>query len=405
MIKRILPILLAVLLLFAGAAAADTISLDVTVIDADTGNPVDGAVISLFDQTTQTDLSSGTTDSLGKYRKNALESADTYEMSITKDGYLSYTRTLTIPSNVTVTYPCTAELKTNQEPIYFHIMNTSGVGVPEATVTINKGTKKEVSGKTDATGTVRLGLQRGVSNEITITSDEYYNKTLPVTIASGENDYTVIVDRATVSAIITVYNEGNTTISGARVYLNGEFIGVTNERGKCTVPDGTDAGKHILMVNADGYSVYSKEIALTANTHDFEVVVSYLSSSVNINVVTTDGKPIDKAQVYFDGKLTGQTNVDGVFSTTASPGDKIYVSASVDGYSGDAKTLEVAVGTNTVVIEMKQNIPYVLIGIGALAVIIVLLIIILIVTGKRRGGKGRENSRSYTPPTTRRDSL
>lgn len=404
MIKRILPILLAVLLFFAGAAAADTISLDVTVIDADTGDTIDGAVVSLLDLTTGVALTDGTTDATGKYRK-PIEPTDAYEMKVAKDGYLSYTKTLIIPADNSVTYRSTVELKTNREPIYFHITNTSDVGIPKATVTLNKGTKKEITGETDATGTVKLGVERGVVTNISITSDEYYNKTLPVTIASGESDYTIILDRATVSAVITVYNKGNTTVSGARVYLNGEFIGVTNERGKCTVPEGTDAGKHNLMVNADGYSEYSEEITLTANTHDFEVFVSYLSSSVNINVVTTDRKPIDKAQIYFGGKLIGQTNVDGVFSTTASPGEKIHISASVDGYSGDAQTLEVEIGTNTVVIEMIQNIPYVLIGIGALAVIIILLIIILLVTGKKRGGKGKENSRSYAPPSIRRDSL
>ena len=112
--KKTLGILLVVaamaLVCFAGAAAADTISLDVTVRDADSGDALEGALVSLYDETTETELSAGTTNASGIYRKNALESADTYRMDITKDGYLSYTKTIVIPNTITVTYPVTAEL-------------------------------------------------------------------------------------------------------------------------------------------------------------------------------------------------------------------------------------------------------------------------------------------------------
>ena len=115
-------------------------------------------------------------------------------------------------------------------------------------------------------------------------------------------------------------------------------------------------------------------------------------------------RTISTAKIPTPIKTTGTFCSMLIITRLSSPGTKVHISASHEGYSANGVTYTVVPGDdNLVIISMEQNVPVVLIGVGIFAVLIVLLIIVLVISGRRRKPV-KSPPRSYAP-TNKRDSF
>ncbi|MDO5845911.1 MAG: hypothetical protein Q4Q04_03200 [Methanocorpusculum sp.] len=390
MIKRVLIVFLLCSLFIIGAAAVEPTSLSIGVYDASNNYaPVSGASVTLSGPSTTTMYTSS--DGTAKFTVNYLA---TYSAQIAKSGYLTQASSIYVNE-----MPKTAAVYLYQEPkVAIHVVDTAGKSISGATVSVDG---KQV-GTTDANGLIHAAMTRGAYNTVAVSSPAYIAYSESKYIESDRTTLEIILSKSQTSPLILVYDEGKSPLAGAAVSIDGKLVAYSDTYGRAQLSTYT-AGTYLLGVTKDGYQPYSGSIVFSASASDTIVTLNYSNTTVAV-LVAAGSKPLANAVVYFGGEVKGITNSTGLFETAAAPGTKIYVTASLDGYTGDSVLYEVkANAVNTITVSMKENVPTTLIGIGALAVIIVLLIIILVVTGRRRGGK--KASKAHAPPAGKRDSL
>lgn len=339
-IIRILPILLISLVLLTGAVAAvDTTSIEIQVVDsADNQTPIEGAAIVVTGNGITTPIT-GVTNSSGSWSYDGLSSSIEYTATIKKTEYFDNTVTLRGGEIKVV------KLESVLEPITFFVRDVSNNPLEEITITLVNEEGK-TSGVTDASGKLNIGMKRDTNYTVTAGSEYYTYKTETLNLPSSETSYKFVLTRAIVSPVVTVYNEQKNVIKGANVFLNGNAVGTTDEYGKCHLPS-VETGTYPLSVQADGYSLYSKNVTLTQDTNDITVDMSSASASVSITVKDASGNALANALVYTNGDYAGKTDSKGLFTISGDVGKSITITVSRDGYTTAERTYTVVNGTNT----------------------------------------------------------
>ena len=389
--KRVFVILLAALLLFcgAGAAASSLTTLSVDVFDTSNGNnAIAGASVVLTGATSSTlyTTSVGTAEFTVEYPK-------TYTVTVSKSGYVPQTKNVEV-KEVNQRLPV---YLSPESPILITVVSGSKA-VPNADVTING----KSAGKTDANGRIHAAMTRGAYNTIAVSAPSYVSYSKEIFLEKDASAYTVELSISRVNPLILVYSEDKEPVSGAAVYMNGNLAAYTDSYGRAQLASYT-SGTYTVKVSAQNFAPYSASVAFTEESTSATVTLSRDSYVLTVKTLA-DGKPVSNTVIYFDGDIKGITDANGVYTTTATPGTKILISASHEGYSAEGTLYTVTEGAeNTVIIEMKGSTPVVLIGIGVFAVIILIVILALLISG-RRGKPVKSPARSY-PPTNKRDSF
>ncbi len=401
MIKRILAVLLLVAALFCGGVLAATEgygSLTVNVLDTtDSHNPLPNAQVVLTAE-------SGTFSNIQKTAFNgngAVEflnvPAGAYSVTVSKEGYIPQVKNVTVGTTVAEIAVYLAQ----DTPVMLKITNLeTGVAISNATITLNNN----VVGKTDDYGRISVVMTRGANNNIQVNAPSYVPYTESRYINSDETAITISLPLSQVSPLFLIYNKAKLPVSGATVTVNGTIIAYSDNYGRAQLPIYTAGVTYPVTVTCDGYTMYADNIEFKTDRTDYVVTLPYASSPVMVTVKSGD-KALPGALVYVDGVNKGQTGTDGTFTMAANPGTTFLLSASVDGYSGNAVSCTVeANAVNAVTVEMKKNIPTTMIALCSFAGIIVLLIVILIVIDSNRKRKTNNNQNTYAP-TRKRDSL
>ncbi len=391
--KRILAILMLTLLLFCGAGGAAVSSFYVDVFDSTNANsPIEGASVTLSGtaSTTLYTTSTGTAEF-----KDVTYPAE-YKVTVSKSGYIAQTKTVKIEeANKREPFYLSSET-----PVLITVTSSDGEPVSGADVTINK----KSAGKTDANGRLHAAMIRGAYNTVEVSASSYVTYNKEVFLEKDAAALNVQLAISKVSPLILVYSEDKEPIAGAGVFIDGNLVAYTDSYGKAQLAAYT-AGTYGLKVEAANFQTYSGDVTFSGNSASHTITLKYATETITIKAMAGE-TPVSETVIYFNGDVKGMTNADGVYTTSAAPDTKIYISASHDGYSAESVTYTVKAGAdNTVIIDMEQDIPVVLIGIGILSVIIVLLIVVLLVGGKKRGGKSAKSPAKSYPPTNKRDSL
>jgi len=351
---RVLPLILIGLLLLTGAAAAaDTSTFAIHVLD-ENGNSVDNANL-VISNGSLTEPIKGVTDASGFF-KVFLVTGSEYSISINKDGYNIYQGSL-INDGISVN---DIRLKSTTKEVRFYIFDNSQNPLEGITVSAIDS-KGEVIGKTDKTGCAILGLIQENPYKITAGSEYYstYNDTISIAKTNEHPTYTYILTRATIAPVVTVYNEKKNVIKNANVYLNGNFVSTTDEYGKCQLPT-IETGKYPLSVQASGYSLYSEEQNITKNTNGITVEMNSASVTITITVKDTNGNVLEKASVFSNGDLVGVTDNKGVLTFSSDVGKSIKLTASHDGYTTSVeRTYTVVNGENAPEIRLELGTSFV----------------------------------------------
>ena len=389
--KRVFVILLVSLLLFCGAGAADVSPFSVNVFDASAGNaPISLASVTLTGSSSSTLYT--TSEGIAEFKD--VTYPETYTIKVAKNGYITQTRTVKIVS------PNSAEpfYLSPESPILITVTSSEGKPVAGAEVTVNK----VAVGKTDANGRIHASMNRGSYNTVEVSAPSYVSYNAEEYLASDATSLPIVLSLSRVNPLILVYSESKEPVSGASVYVNGNLAAYTDMYGKAQLSSYV-SGKYTVKVEAKNFVTETQTINFTEDASTATVELKYASSTLTVKALS-DGKPVSDTIIYFDGDIRGITDANGVYTTDSAPGTKIYISASHDGYSAESVTYTVVAGAdNTVIIEMQKNIPVVLIGIGAFAVIILIVILALVISGRRRKPV-KSPARSY-PPTNKRDSF
>lgn len=389
--KRVFVILLAALLLFCGAGAAAVSPFSVNVFDASAENaPIQTATVTLEGTSSSTLYT--TSEGIAEFKDVVYP--QTYTVKVSKTGYVPQTRTVSI----TAANQVEPFYLTPESPVLITVTSSDGKAVSGAEVTVN-----QISvGKTDSNGRLHASMNRGSENFVEVSAPSYVPFAERVKLDRDATAYQVKLQLSHVNPLILVYSEGKVPVSGAAVFVDGILAAYTDAYGKALLPTYV-SGEYTVKIEADNFVTKSQTVQFTDAESAFTVELEYASATLTVKALA-NGKPVADTIIYFDGDVKGITDANGVYTTASSPDTKIYISASHEGYSAESVTYTVvAGGDNVVIIPMEQNIPVVLIGIGALAVVILLLILVLAVSGRRRKPV-KSPAKSY-PPTNKRDSF
>lgn len=402
--KKLIAVLLfaAVILCGTGVAAAEDITpvnLSVVVMGAENNYIAEAEVVVSSDSMAPMTLKT-VTDGSANF---TLYPGD-YTVSVSKTGYIGQTKSVSVGSAGSTQLVQLIK----EPPVMVSVTEADGTPVKDAEIIINGVS----AGITDQFGRLNVSMVRGANNTVLVKAVSHLDYLDPKCYVSSDVTalQPIVLSLAKVSPLILIYNENKAPVTGAAVSVDGKLITYSDSYGRAQLPEYTAGVTYTIEIVSDRYNPYTESKEFTTATSDFVVTLQNKpdpAAAVRITV-KTDDKVLPGALVYIDGDNRGQTGLDGTYTTMVNPGTTILINASVEGYSGEGKTLTVQPGiTNEVTILMKENIPTTLIGIGALAAIIVLLIVILVIVGCKKRSKKSSSGTSGNSygPRQRRDSL
>ena len=391
MIKRILAVLF-LLLFLCGSVSAVSTTLTVNVFDNNANyDAVSGAIVTLTKGTITNTLY---TNVNGVSQFTEVEYEGVYTMSVSKSGYITQTKTITIS-----TMPRSESVYLFAEtPVSIKITDENGAAISGASISIDG--KEE--GTTNSAGLLHADIGKGVYHLITVSADSYDPYSSSQYIGTDQTSLTLTLTKSQFTPLILIYNEAKLPISGAAVYINEKIVSYSDAYGRAQLPTYT-SGTYDLRIEKDGYVSTEQDIQFSSGTSDIIVELNYAFVPLIISV-TAHEKPLQGAIVYFDGTVKGITSANGTYAASVKPGTTLVLSASADGYTGtDVTYLVLANSDNKVTLILSENLPTTIIGIVALAAIIVILIIGLVITGKNR--RTKKSGKSRSPAPGRKDSL
>jgi len=302
-----------------------------------------GAIVSIAGQST-------TSGSTGTFSISGL-APGTYPVNASKSGYNTYTGSITVNANQTLSIVMTPVTHTLSGTI--HTGSMTGSGLSGATVS--------VAGKTATTasdGTFSIaGIPAG-SYTYTVTKTGYVSYTSGTfTMSSDLVAATYLAPLPTVFTIngtVKSTTSSGPAIPGATVYLAGQTL-TTGSNGTFSAT-GIAAGTYPINIVAQGYGIYSTNITISANqTLTFCMAPLSYTLSGTVTAGSLTGAGLAGATVSLAGQ-TATTNSTGSFSISIHAAAGIYtITASKSGYTTYTNNALSVGGNQTVNIALKPS--------------------------------------------------
>jgi hypothetical protein len=145
---------------------------------------------------------------------------------------------------------------------------------------------------------------------------------------------------------VYVRDDSDNDLTGASVYLDGSYQGITDEEGYLQI-DNVPEGHHTLKASKSGYADNSKEAYVKAG----EIERAYLelkrmvkTGTIEVYVTDTSGNMLSGANVYLDNVYQGKTG-GGYLRIDDVPEGHHTVTASMSGYKDASTTVSVTAGS------------------------------------------------------------
>ena len=300
-----------------------------TVTDADTGEPVSGAEISVNGNTAET-------NSLGKYQF-ALKPGD-YSVTVIADDYVQQREAVMVNPDETATLDFGLELK---DGIISGTVSDADTGIPisSATILIDGNTIR-----TGSDGKYQFTLKPG-SYSVTVSADKYIQQEAEVAVKPDQTtvlDFRLEVKNGILASTVTDADTGD-PISGVLVEVDSSSA-TTDMAGICKLA--LKPGNYTVTVSADKYIQQEQETTINPDettSLNFQLqLMNGILSGIVINADT--GEPLAGAGVEVK-TLAGdtpqmETDPQGGFEFSLRPGI-CNVSISVDGYLIDGEQVEI----------------------------------------------------------------
>lgn len=260
--------------------STQTSTVKVTVLDSNTSNPVNEAVVLLGDK------NKGTTDRNGIcIFKDIIYG--TYELNVSCDGYNSFSNDIIVYSPYTYS-TIDLEPEVHIGTINIKVYNENDEPLPDTKVILDNSYNQT----TDSDGKCSFDMVYG-TYDITLRHDKYYTHNdhvnLDDEIVSYEFTLTPYGDTGTVNITVKDKNTNN-PIESAAVMLN-DYDGFTDSQGKISFAE-IPYDTYNLTITYEGFRNYEDTIELAEETfdytalmtgiHDIDLYIYYASSSVPV---------------------------------------------------------------------------------------------------------------------------
>lgn len=307
-----------------------------TVIDADTGEPVEGANITVNGEQTVTNVN-------GTYSLNII--FGDYNLTVTKEGYFTNTTTVTAVSWETQTINFTIS----------KIATINGTVIDAETEEPIVGANITANGAqttTGSDGTYELNVTAG-TYDLMVTKEGYFSNSTQVNAISWVTQ-TLNITLTKIATINGTVIDADTQepIAGVDITVNGKHI--------TTGPDGSytfnvTAGNYTINVTKEGYFSDSKQVTAIAwqtQTTDFSIIKYCIITGFVTDSET--GEPLEAATVTANG-YQNTTATDGTYSFIIEAGT-YTLNATKDGYYWSSTSVTVNPGdihtANFTIIEL-----------------------------------------------------
>ncbi len=183
------------------------------------------------------------------------------------------------------------------EPVSLAKVNISAVNITEGQFT-------------DAAGTATFSVKANYYYTIDIAATNYQPQSTMVNIGTENKDVTYQLLSSQRFSVIVKDKDTQLPVSGAVVKIDGTQAGTTDSRGILSTP--ISRGKtYVFEISAPGYGVVSESKAITDADAIYTVEVSKAAIGAFVYVFDERKAPLNGADVYFNGSLTGTTNEYG----------------------------------------------------------------------------------------------
>ena len=244
-----------------------------------------------------------------------------------------------------------------------------------------------LAGKTDERGILSTPVARGKTYTIEVKKDGYESVTESRTISQGDAIYIIEIAKAPIGAFVYVYDENNSPVNGAEIYISQNLSGTTNEYGRHTFPD-LVFGSYPVEIRKIGYNPSNRTITVSNKSEDYSFTLVAERSALTISVRDKEAKEIPRAVISVDETVIGQTDDHGQISTSVRFNRIYNISATREGYQPASLRKEVIAGntTDSVTISLDKSMDMGFLGIiGGVILVVLALFVVFRKFGRKPG--------------------
>ncbi|MBT8508038.1 hypothetical protein AZH53_06410 [Methanomicrobiaceae archaeon CYW5] len=327
----------------AAELSRKAVTLTVSLYDADTLEPVDGVLVKVSGEDY---LSTDTTDGSGD-AVFEVKAGMQYSVEVSASHFELLNKIVEMGNEARF-----VDYRLIRDDIFVVEVTDAkdGSSLSQADVYIDE----KFVGATGSDGRVTAYVERGRTYPISVAKDEYSTFTDQLYIESDLLIYPVVLSKALYPVAISVYEADRTPIEGAKIYIDEDFHGTTDEFGHSGIAR-LIAGVHEVEVRADAYETVVREVTVDESVEDIIIQPEFAMASVTILAEEDDHTPVEGATVRVDGTYVGTTDATGQFETVLRTNAAYVISVSGDAYNEASVEESIPKGTSVYQIEVTME--------------------------------------------------
>jgi hypothetical protein len=162
----------------------------------------------------------------------------------------------------------------------------------------------------DTAGTATFGVNASMLYSITISAPNYEPRSGTVDIGSENKNVSYSLLSGNRLSVVVKDKITKVPVSNTEIYLNTVLAGKTDERGILNTPV-TRGNLYAIEIKKDGYETFSESRTISESDALYTVEISKASLGAFVYVYDENQNPINGADIYINGSLSGTTNQYG----------------------------------------------------------------------------------------------
>ncbi len=233
------------------------------------------------------------------------EGIDDQLIRVAMSGYDDWEQT--VAKNATDVY---ANLTRKTVTLKVNLVDSDTLG-PVSLAKVNISAVNITEGKfTDADGAATFAVKANYYYTIDIAATNYQPQSSTVDIGTENKDVTYQLLSSQRFSVIVKDKDTQLPVSDAEVWIEGTLAGKTDSRGILNTPI-TRGNTYTFEITAPGYQAVSESRTITDTDAIYSVDITKAAIGAFIYVFDERKAPLNGADVYFNGTLTGTTNEYG----------------------------------------------------------------------------------------------
>jgi len=334
--RRILICFLLVLTLCCTVQATDLV---IAVTDTADDAPLADAAIYVDGDYT------GKTDVTGKFTYSHAKTVSFY-LKVTKAGYDDWTD---LVGNLDTAIAL--ELSQTAGVLAVQVYDAETVlPVQDALVKIS-GESTAVSKRTDSAGAAEFSLLTGRTYSVEIRAQNY-DPLYKTVIMGGGKVVQYWLHRSDTIAVRVLDTETREALSGADVYIDSGYAGITDENGFLVLHLQREKTSE-FMVEKQGYRTYSAERYISAEDAVVTVLLPKVTCYVAVSVFDESLMPVQDADIHLNGAWIGKTNQYGRYSLGDLAAGVYLVGVTADGFAPWSQECDISQNAGDIIAELE----------------------------------------------------